>query len=127
MSNPSSYKINIFSNQFNISQYNTLQKYNLLQQTSLWLHNKYNKPNKKYKTINLIKIDPKINFAAERTFLHYMLVSLYINILTLFLEKYKNKRGNLNLLILLLLFTSFTSLISTYFFFLKRVAIIQRY
>ncbi|KNG76727.1 polyphosphate synthetase VTC4 [Plasmodium falciparum IGH-CR14] len=120
MSNPSSYKINIFSNQFNISQYNTLQKYNLLQQTSLWLHNKYNKPNKKYKTINLIKIDPKINFAAERTFLHYMLVSLYINILTLFLEKYKNKRGNLNLLILLLLFTSFTSLISTYFFFLKR-------
>ncbi|SOS77485.1 vacuolar transporter chaperone, putative [Plasmodium sp. gorilla clade G1] len=126
MSNPSSYKINIFSNQFNISQCNTLQKYNLLQQTSLWLHNKYNKPNKKYKTINLIKIDPKINFAAERTFLHYMLVSLYINILTLFLEKYKNKRGNLNLLILLLLFTSFTSLISTYFFFLKRVAIIQR-
>ncbi|KYO01101.1 vacuolar transporter chaperone, putative [Plasmodium reichenowi] len=130
MSNPSSYKINIFSNQltnqFNISQCNTLQKYNLLQQTSFWLHNKYNKPNKKYKTINLIKIDPKINFAAERTFLHYMLISLYINILTLFLEKYKNKRGNLNLLILLLLFTSFTSLISTYFFFLKRVDIIQR-
>ncbi|SOV12391.1 vacuolar transporter chaperone, putative [Plasmodium gaboni] len=130
ISNSSTYKINIMSNtytnQFNISQCNTLQKYNLLQKTSFWLHTKYDKPNKKYKTINLIKIDPKINFAAERTFLHYILVSLYINILALFLQKYKNQTGHLNLLILLLLFTSFTSLISTYFFFLKRVDIIQR-
>lgn len=111
----------------NISNYNTLQKWNMLDKTYLWLNQKYNENNKSLKseTINLLKIDPKVNFAAERTFLHYALMSVYINLLALFLEKYKNKNRNLDFIIASLFLASFTSLFFSYFVYLNRIQIIQ--
>lgn len=111
----------------NISNYNTLQKWNMLDKTYLWLNQKYNENNKssKNETINLLKIDPKVNFAAERTFLHYALMSVYINLLALFLEKYKNKNRNLDFVIASLFLASFTSLFFSYFVYLNRIQIIQ--
>ncbi|CRH00915.1 conserved Plasmodium protein, unknown function [Plasmodium relictum] len=124
------YKNNMSStdylNQFNLSRYNTLQKWNLLDKTFFWINNKYNEKINKCENINLLKIDPKINFAAERTFLHYSLMSVYINLLALFLEKYKNKNRNLDFIIILLFSASFISLISSYATYLKRIDIIQK-
>ncbi|CRG93799.1 conserved Plasmodium protein, unknown function [Plasmodium gallinaceum] len=130
LSNNQKYKNNITSNdymnQFNLSRYNTLQKWNLLDKTFFWLNNKYSQKDNKSKNINLLKIDPKINFAAERTFLHYSLMSVYINLLALFLEKYKNKNRNLDFIIILLFLASFISLISSYVAYLKRIDTIQK-
>ncbi|GAB67335.1 hypothetical protein PCYB_113550, partial [Plasmodium cynomolgi strain B] len=110
----------------NPSSHQPLEKWNMLDKTSLWLSHKYNRNKNVQEKINLLKIDPKINFAAERTFLHYSLVSVYITLLALFLEKYKNENEQLDLVIILLLATSFSSLISSYFLFLKRIEIIER-
>ncbi|KJP88129.1 hypothetical protein AK88_02246 [Plasmodium fragile] len=107
------------------SSHQCLQKWNILDKTCLWLQHKYSQNKNAQEKINLLKMDPKINFAAERTFLHYSLISVYITLLALFLEKYKNENKNLDLVIFLLLGTSFTSLISSYFLFLKRVEIID--
>ncbi|SBS94279.1 vacuolar transporter chaperone, putative [Plasmodium ovale] len=108
------------------AQHNTLENWNVLEKTSIWLSNKYNKNLKVNEKINLLKIDPKINFAAERTFIHYSHISVYITLLALFLEKYKEKNGNIYVIIILLFLTSFSSLISSYFFFLKRIDVIQK-
>lgn len=112
------------------SNFNTLQKWNLLDKTYLWINKKY-EPNLNYKekyaeNMNLLKIDPKVNFAAERSFLHYVLLSVYINLLALFLEKYKNYDQSLNLIIFVLLAASFSLLISSYFIYLRRIDIIKR-
>ncbi|GAW81807.1 vacuolar transporter chaperone [Plasmodium gonderi] len=109
----------------NQSSCNSLQEYNMLHKTALWITQNYNRNKHMQEKINLLKIDPKINFAAERTFLHYTLISVYITLLALFLEKYKNQDKNLDTLIILLLATAFSSLISSYFFFLKRIEIIE--
>ncbi|CAA9989107.1 vacuolar transporter chaperone, putative [Plasmodium knowlesi strain H] len=110
----------------NPSSHQSLEKWNILDKTSLWLSHKYSRNKNAQEKIDLLKIDPKINFAAERTFLHYSLVSVYITLLALFLEKYKNENEDLDLVIILLLATSFSSLISSYFLFLKRIEIIDR-
>ncbi|ANQ08837.1 Uncharacterized protein PCOAH_00034580 [Plasmodium coatneyi] len=110
----------------NPPSHQSLEKWNMLDKTSLWLSHKYSRNKNAQEKINLLKIDPKINFAAERTFLHYSLISVYITLLALFLEKYKNENEDLDLLIILLLGTSFSSLISSYFLFLKRIEIIDR-
>ncbi|SCO63222.1 vacuolar transporter chaperone, putative, partial [Plasmodium berghei] len=120
------YPTNGYAADFNMSTYNTLEKMNELEKTFYWINNKYNKKFKENEKINLLKIDPKINFAAERTFLHYAIVSVYITLLALFLDRYKNKNTNIYLVVILLLITSFSSLISSYFFFLKRNCIIQK-
>ncbi|CAD2095203.1 vacuolar transporter chaperone, putative [Plasmodium vinckei brucechwatti] len=120
------YPSNGYVTDINMSAYNTLERMNELEKTFYWINNKYNKNFKESEQINLIKIDPKINFAAERTFLHYAIVSVYITLLALFLDRYKNKNTNIYLVIILLLITSFSSLISSYFFFLKRNHIIQK-
>ncbi|KMZ92104.1 hypothetical protein PVMG_02092 [Plasmodium vivax Mauritania I] len=110
----------------NPSSPHSVEKWNMLDKTSHWLSNKYSANKNAQEKINLLKIDPKINFAAERTFLHYSLVSVYITLLALFLEKYKNENQHLDLVIILLLATSFSSLVSSYFLFLKRIEIIER-
>ncbi|CAD2108600.1 vacuolar transporter chaperone, putative [Plasmodium vinckei] len=120
------YPSNGYVTDINMSAYNTLERMSELEKTFYWINNKYSKNFKENEKINLIKIDPKINFAAERTFLHYAIVSVYITLLALFLDRYKNKNTNIYLVIILLLITSFSSLISSYFFFLKRNHIIQK-
>ncbi|EUD68535.1 hypothetical protein C922_00934 [Plasmodium inui San Antonio 1] len=108
------------------ASHESLEKWNMLDKTSLWLSHKYSRNKNAQEKIDLLKMDPKINFAAERTFLHYSLVSVYITLLALFLEKYKNENEHLDIVIILLLATSFSSLISSYFLFLKRIEIIER-
>ncbi|VWU51592.1 vacuolar transporter chaperone, putative, partial [Hepatocystis sp. ex Piliocolobus tephrosceles] len=109
----------------NICKNKMLTNWELLQKTSTWLNNKYNHYMSKHKQINLLKLDPKVNFAAERTFLRYCLFSVYITMFVIFLGEYKNENTNNYIIISILLITAYLSLISSYFFFLNRVDIIQ--